>query len=425
MPTISTFVECDIHNSFRVQQIAGMFDIPLTAKTRESFTAELPGLDEEWTIGAIVGPSGSGKTTLARHAYGDAVWRPGAWPEDRAVIDGFGDLSIKEITHTLTAVGLSSPPSWVKPYGVLSNGEKFRCDLAKALLAGSREWGVASRDKTNDSTPYSLLPTPYSPLVVFDEFTSVVDRTAARIGAAAVAKAIRSGRIQRRFVAVTCHYDVLEWLEVDWHLDLAAGRLERRRLRRPELRLSVVRADASLWPLFVRHHYLSGSIPAASVCYVALINDLGQLANDGETSTKYEGQSTNEEKEPEYLAPLVRPSSLVLRPSMMPVAFCSVSNLFGGQGRRRISRLVVLPDFQGVGIGAKLLDAVAEHHHTQLGQTIRITTSHPAMLAYLQRSPRWRAVHVYPNTRRRKRTIAGKRVKDASGRCVATFEFGE
>jgi GNAT superfamily N-acetyltransferase len=83
---------------------------------------------------------------------------------------------------------------------------------------------------------------------------------------------------------------------------------------------------------------------------------------------------------------------------------------------------VVLPDFQGVGIGSKLLDAVAAHH-TSLGQTIRITTSHPAMLAYLQRSPRWRAAHVYPNTRRRKRTIAGKRVKDASGRCVATFEW--
>src|SRR5687768_13486812 len=111
MPTISTFVECDVHNSFRVQQIAGMFDLPLREKLRETFTAELPGLDEEWSIGAIVGPSGSGKTTLARHAYGDALWRPGEWPEDRAVIDGFGDLPIKVITQTLTAVGLSSPPS--------------------------------------------------------------------------------------------------------------------------------------------------------------------------------------------------------------------------------------------------------------------------------------------------------------------------
>ncbi|MEP6900292.1 MAG: hypothetical protein ABJA66_01000, partial [Actinomycetota bacterium] len=39
-----------------------------------------------------------------------------------------------EITTTLTAVGLASPPSWLKPYPVLSNGEKFRCDLAMALL---------------------------------------------------------------------------------------------------------------------------------------------------------------------------------------------------------------------------------------------------------------------------------------------------
>jgi GNAT superfamily N-acetyltransferase len=104
------------------------------------------------------------------------------------------------------------------------------------------------------------------------------------------------------------------------------------------------------------------------------------------------------------------------------VAFCAVSNLFGGAGRRRISRVVVAPDFQGVGIGSRLLETVAAHH-VSLGQTIRITTSHPAMLAYLQRSPRWRAVHVYPNTRRRKRWIGPKQVKDAAGRCVATFEF--
>ncbi|MBW3600631.1 MAG: GNAT family N-acetyltransferase [Planctomycetes bacterium] len=379
MPTISTTVECDVYDSFRVQQVAGMFDLPIAARAGETFTAELPGLDEDWTIGALVGPSGSGKSTLARHAYGDAVWRPGVWPEDRAVIDGFGELPIKDITQALTAVGLSSPPSWIKPYRVLSGGERFRCDLAKALL-GNAECGLRNAE-SKAVIPHSEFRTPHSNLVVFDEFTSVVDRTVARIGSAAVAKAIRSGRIDRRFVAVTCHYDVLEWLEVDWHLDLADGRLHRRRLRRPEIRLTVQPCDRAVWRQFARHHYLSSGLAAASVCYAARLRD---------------GDA--------------------------PVAFCSVSNLFGGKGRRRISRIVVLPDYQGVGIGARLLDAVAAHH-TSLGQTIRITTSHPAMLAYLQRSPHWRAVHVYPNTRRRKRVIAGRRVKDAAGRCVASFEF--
>ena len=101
---------------------------------------------------------------------------------------------IKDITGILTAVGFSSPPSWIKPYRVLSNGERFRCDLARAILEGGE-------------------------LVVFDEFTSVVDRTVARIGSAAVAKAVRRTG-PPRFVAISCHYDIARWLQPDWVLDM-------------------------------------------------------------------------------------------------------------------------------------------------------------------------------------------------------------
>ena len=44
-----------------------------------------------------------------------------------------------------------------------------------------------------------------APLVVLDEFTSVVYRVVAKIGRAAVSKAIRRGRINRRLVVVSCH----------------------------------------------------------------------------------------------------------------------------------------------------------------------------------------------------------------------------
>ena len=70
--------------------------------------------------------------------FGDRLYRPREWPQDRAVIDGLGDRPIKEITGLFTAVGFSSPPSWVKPYHVLSNGEQFRCDLARALASEGR-----------------------------------------------------------------------------------------------------------------------------------------------------------------------------------------------------------------------------------------------------------------------------------------------
>lgn len=324
MPTFDVVAEAPIRKSFRVQQVAGMFDLSLGKTARVEFRAEVPSIDEDWQIGVIVGPSGSGKSTIARHVYGDALCGAEPWPADRAVVDGFGDHSIKDVTHALTAVGFSSPPSWVKPYAVLSNGEKFRCDLARALLSDR-------------------------PTVVFDEFTSVVDRTVAKIGSAAVSKAIRKGRIARKFVAVTCHYDIVKWLEPDWVLDMASGRLARGRLRRPEIRLEIAPVFHPAWHLFRRHHYLNTALSVAAQCFCAFIGD-------------------------------------------EPVAFSAWIHAMT-RGRRdgdmREHRTVVLPDFQGVGIGNRLSEYCASIW-TGLGGRAFSTTSHPAMIRYRSQSPLWR-----------------------------------
>ncbi len=52
------------------------------------------------------------------------------------------------------------------------------------------------------------------PLIVFDEFTSVVDREIAKVSAFAISKAVR--RSKKKVIAVTCHYDVVDWLDPDW-----------------------------------------------------------------------------------------------------------------------------------------------------------------------------------------------------------------
>jgi hypothetical protein len=62
MPTIDLTLSCPIHDSFRVQQVAGMFDVPLADRAIERITLDLPPLDDNWRIGLIVGPSGTGKT---------------------------------------------------------------------------------------------------------------------------------------------------------------------------------------------------------------------------------------------------------------------------------------------------------------------------------------------------------------------------
>ena len=109
MPNIDVVVRCPVYDSFRVQQVAGMFDVPLAAEQTERFTAELPGANEAWDIGLVVGPSGSGKSTIARRQWPEAYTVARSWPDDKAVVDGFSTGTIKDITAALTAVGFSSP----------------------------------------------------------------------------------------------------------------------------------------------------------------------------------------------------------------------------------------------------------------------------------------------------------------------------
>jgi GNAT superfamily N-acetyltransferase len=370
MPRCTVSVNTPIRDSFRVRQLIGMFDLPERKTWGETFTAEFPGLDEEWTIGCIVGPSGSGKSTLARAAFGNACYEATTWAKDRAIIDGLGDAPIQQITQTLTAVGLGSPPAWLKPYAVLSNGEKFRCELARALLS------TAHRSRAEN-------------LLVFDEFTSLVDRSVAKIASAAVSRAIRGGRLNCRFVAVTCHADVVPWLEPDWVLDLApvqaAGpQLQRVRLRRPQLRLGVTRVPQKLWQQFARHHYLSGGLNAAASCFAAWLDE-------------------------------------------RPIAFCALVPVLGKPGQKRISRIVTLPDYQGLGIGMRLAECVADFVRSQAvsgnAPRVSITASHPAVIGACRRSPRWQLRSYKPLGNVGRQKFEQRVIRSSGGRGVATFEY--
>src|SRR5207245_3572418 len=160
-------------------------------------------------IGLIVGPSGSGKTTVAREFFADqlrAQEELSPWPEYQSVLDGFpSQMPIKEVVALLSSVGFSSPPAWLRPFRVLSTGEQFRVTLAR-LLAFSDRRDAGPTDGTGSGTGV--------PPVVMDEYTSVVDRTVAQIGSAALAKTVRQRG--QKFVAVTCHEDVEAWLQPDW-----------------------------------------------------------------------------------------------------------------------------------------------------------------------------------------------------------------
>lgn len=332
MPRAHVLIESQVKSSFRVEQVRGMFDVPKAAVVKHEWRVNLPIEDSDWRIGLIVGPSGSGKTTIARRLFPEAYFHEGyAWPKEAAVVDGFPKkLEAREITGALSSVGFSSPPHWLKRYAHLSNGQRFRCELARLMLDDA-------------------------PLVVFDEFTSVVDRDAAKISSAAVAKALRR-RQRPQLVALSCHYDIIDWLDPDWLYNVATGEFARRSLRRRhEIRLKVHPAAVkTAWPLFRGHHYLSRSCHKGAKCFVATWNGV-------------------------------------------PVAFTSCMSMPHSNPRlrqsRREHRTVVLPDFQGVGIGNALSEWLGAWLKAR-GFAFRSVTSHPAMIRHRARSPLWRMTRI-------------------------------
>lgn len=325
MPRVELLKSTPIARTPRVAQIEGIFDLPPSERSEQRWSVNLD-LPEEWSVGLIVGPSGAGKSTVARELFGDALVSGWDWPDGKAVVDGFPrGMGIKDITDLLCSVGFSSPPSWLRPYHVLSNGERFRADLARTLAE-------------------------QPDFAVVDEFTSVVDRTVAKIGSAAVAKAVR--RRGGRFVAVTCHYDVAEWLEPDWVYEPHIDRMARDRLQRPDIALEVARVDKAAWAMFRHHHYLDTSLNSAAVCFCAF----------------WDGR---------------------------PVAFSAWLAFPSSRRAWREHRTVCLPDFQGVGIG----NAVSSYLASVIagrGEIAFSTTSHPGMIRSRQASTLW-AMHRSPS----------------------------
>ena len=119
MPSSKFIVESAIKPSFRTEKVKGMFDIDMQSVKKE-FDVDIPIEDKSWNIGLIVGASGSGKTTIAREVFkGFELFSGFDW-SDRSVVDDFSeDLSAKQITESLSKVGFSSPPDWLKPFAVL------------------------------------------------------------------------------------------------------------------------------------------------------------------------------------------------------------------------------------------------------------------------------------------------------------------
>lgn len=189
MPNFDIIRNNEVEKTFRVAHIINDFDVKLE-HSNEHFKGNI-NIPDKWNIGVIVGNSGTGKSTIAKELFGDILITSFAYNAKSVIDDMPEKCSVDEITKMFYVVGFGSVPCWLKPYKVLSNGEKMRVDLARALLEKN--------------------------IICFDEFTSVIDRDVAKTTCIAVNKAVK--RENKRFVAVSCHKDILEWLEPDWIFD--------------------------------------------------------------------------------------------------------------------------------------------------------------------------------------------------------------
>lgn len=273
----------------------------------------------DWNIGVIYGGSGTGKTTLLKE-FGQLTTIN--FDKDKALISNFDWLEPDEATMLLSSIGLSSVPTWLRPFHTLSNGEQYRAELA-----------------------YKIGKAKEGEIVLIDEYTSVVDRDVAKSMSFALQKYIK--KHNKKIVLASCHFDIMEWLLPDWTYSPLKGRVERHeyaRRNRPQIELSIFRCRYETWKIFKQHHYMSQNLNKAAKCFCFTLNN--------------------------------KPVGFI---AILPFPHGNIKNGF------RISRIVVLPDYQGLSIGFTIIDYFASIYKTD-NKNMYIKTSNPALFVVMDKN---------------------------------------
>lgn len=314
-------------DSYRAARVKSLFN----AESGCNFDLTIDNVDlsGEWNVGVVVGLSGSGKTSIGKQIFSEnkIINLSEGWSHEKPIIDDIAPgKDFNTVTGLLASVGLGDVPAWLRPFHVLSNGEQFRAGLARVICESPAE-------------------------AVIDEFTSVIDRQIAKIGAQAFQKAWRRENPAGKVVLLTPHYDVVDWLQPDWVIDTKTKTFTRGIPRqRPNIELEIRKVNGSYWKYFKPHYYLDLPMPIAAEYFVGTVD--GELA--------------------------------------CHLAVCPWFHLNG----YRATRLVTMPEWQGAGVGTRFLNAVAQYHMEGNGRRNRklpvyFHTSHPQLCASLRHSTKW------------------------------------
>lgn len=250
-----------------------------------------------------------------------------------------------------TLFGGSQTPVWNDDVSVIDHFGADGIDrLCGAGLRSVPDWCKSYRMLSTGAKHRADVARLLQSQSCIDEFTSTVDRNTAK-SIASSARAFAKRNELSRVVFASCHYDIAEWLMPDWLFDTGVWRFKDSRcLRRPRVVIDIVPCDPKeFWPMFSKHHYLSASINKSANCWVGIV--------DGAV-----------------------------------VAFTSVIAFPNANFKSawREHRTVVLPEFQGMGIGSAIVESVAELI-TSSGSRFFSKTAHPAFGEYRNKSPKWRA----------------------------------
>jgi ABC-type Mn2+/Zn2+ transport system ATPase subunit len=330
-------LQSPIATSFRATKAANSLDIDQQKKSVHTFKVKAD-LETPFNIGLIVGASGSGKTTLAKQIFGDNIFKE-ILDLTKPVIDQFPDnFSYDECAAMLCGVGLTSVPCWIRPAYTLSNGQRTRAECALHMA------------KSNED------------ITVMDEWTSVVDRTVAKVMSHCIQKHARKNN--KTIILLSCHYDVLEWLNPDWVIDCNKQEYIDRRLlcrefkRSEQLSFDIRESSKESWHYFSKYHYLSDRLPGGLIKTYGLFHGKDQIGFQ---------------------------------------CFANYVPHREGKMKMHSNRTVIHPDYAGLGMGILLINKTSQHMVEQ-GYDVWAKFSSTPVYISMSKHACWKLMDISRNT---------------------------
>lgn len=294
-------LESPINNNFRCKLACDSLDIDIKKKSRHHLVIDA-NIPKQYNIGIIVGASGSGKTTLAKKMFGQDVFET-QLDLTQPIINQFAEhYTYEECASLLSGIGLNSVPCWVRPVQTLSNGQRARAEAALLMSDNTKE------------------------LIVIDEWTSVVDRNVAKAMSHTLQKYAR--KTNKKIILCSCHYDVIEWLNPDWLIDCNKQEFMLRQNAdfffqpRERITFTIKPIGGQSWKYFSKYHYLSDKLPGGKNYMFGLFLNNEQIGFQ-----------------------------------------CFSNYVPHRKGTRKIyhsNRTVIHPDYQGFGLGIKLINITSD-----------------------------------------------------------------